>query len=216
MPELRLQRNGDMIDVVFGEHRASVPLADVALTEEKIKRIYEDAVAYGCELFKRTFNEESMRSLLTSLPTNERLVLVAEDPQVAAIPWEYLRRLDGKLLASSLNIVRCVPDQLSRDDFTIASPLRIVVVPASPVDDSRMLNTEDEWQQLVKVVAKAKSLSNKAITLTRVRPPEFGHMGQVLNAEGSTIVHFMGHSDSQDGKGILIRFVLVADRKGEL
>src|SRR5271157_2791954 len=152
MPELLLQRNEDMIDVVFGEHRASVPLTDVALNEEKIKRIYDDAAVYGRDLFNQTFRDEQMRTMLASLAANERLVLVADDPLVASIPWEYLRDQNGKLLAARLNFVRGIPQEHRRESFSLVSPLEIVAIPVSPVDEPRVLNTEREWRDLVVAV----------------------------------------------------------------
>jgi tetratricopeptide (TPR) repeat protein len=201
MPELLLQRNGDMIDVIFGEHRASIPLADVALNEEKIKRIYEDAVAYGRDLFNQTFRDEQMRMMLASLPANERLVLVADDPLVASIPWEYLRDQNGKLLAARLNFVRGIPQERRRESFLLVGPLEIVAIPVSPVDEPRVLNTEREWRDLVEAVTVTSPL--KSVTLKRVRPPTRNQMERSLGRQETSIVHFMGHSASRDGKALL-------------
>jgi len=61
--------------VTIGEHSSSIPLAEVVTGASTWQRIYDDAVAYGLDLF-------------ANLPANERLFLVADDPLVASIPWE--------------------------------------------------------------------------------------------------------------------------------
>jgi hypothetical protein len=98
---------------------------------------------------------------------------------VAAVPWEYLRDPDGRLLAARLNLVRAIP--------------------VAPVDDRRPLNTEGEWQRVVEAVSQL----GKALTVTCVRPPTLSQLERTLSREHTTIVHFMGHSDSRDGKGYL-------------
>src|SRR6266487_5111186 len=148
MPELHLQRSGSTLEVILGERQSSFPLTDVALSATTWEHIYDDAAAYGRELFDKTFRDEQLRTMLANLPANERLVLVAEDPVVAAIPWEYLRDRNNKLLASRLNVVRGVPEAQRRDDPLFACPLEIIAIPVSPVDEPRVLNVEREWKNL--------------------------------------------------------------------
>src|SRR5205085_11875025 len=111
-----------------------------------------DAAVYGSDLFKKAFRDEQMHTLLASLPANERLLLVADDPQVASIPWEYLRDQNDKLLAARLNFVRGIPEKERRDSFSFNSSLEIVAIPVSPVDETRVLNVEREWKDLVEAV----------------------------------------------------------------
>src|SRR5947199_5631308 len=127
MLELFLQRSGDQVTVALGEQSVAIPLAELVSNAFNWQRIYDDAVAYGRELFEQTFREESMRTLLAKLPANERLVLVAEDPLIASIPWEYLRDQNGKLLAARLNFVRGLPQERRRESFSLVSPLDIIV-----------------------------------------------------------------------------------------
>jgi len=199
MLELHLQRTDDTLTVMFGEKSTSLPLADIALNATTWERIYEDAAAYGRELFDKTFRDEQLRSLLANLPANERLLLVTEDPLVAAIPWEYLRDQDNKLVASRLNFVRGLPGARRRDDFSFVDPLEIVAIPVSPVDESRVLNTEREWKNLIESVTKP----GKALTAKRVRPPTLSQMERSLNSQCTSLVHFMGHSSSRAGKAVL-------------
>src|SRR5947207_15742562 len=105
MPELAMQRAGDTLEVTFGEHHVSVPWTSVAPDATTGQRIYNDAIAYGKDLFEKTFPAGLLRADLSSLRTNEPLVLVIDDPSVAALPWEYLRDPEGRLLAARLNLV---------------------------------------------------------------------------------------------------------------
>ncbi len=88
MPELHVRRTGNTLSVTIGEHSSSIPLAEIVPGASTWQRIYDDAVACGRDLFDHTFREEQMRTLLANLPANERVVLVADDPLVASLPWE--------------------------------------------------------------------------------------------------------------------------------
>lgn len=201
MLELHLQRTDDLLTITLGEKSASVSFADVAPTVKTWERIYEDATAYGRNLFEQTFRDDQLRTTLANLPANERLLLVAADPLVAAIPWEYLRDQNDKLLASRLNFVRGIPAAQRHDGFTFASPLEIVAIPVSPVDDQHVLNVEREWKHLVEAVSSINP--PKSLILKRMRPPTRAQMGYALSRQGTSIVHFMGHSTSRDGKAFL-------------
>src|SRR5579864_1331791 len=169
MPELHLKRSAETLAITFGDHSATIPFADVALLGDTWERIYKDAAAYGRTLFDNTFRDEQLRARLSGLPANERLLLVADDPSIAAIPWEYLRDPDGKLLASRLTFVRGLPEHERRDSFTFAAPLEIVAIPVSPIDETRVLNVEREWKDLLEAVTTGAP--TEALTLKRVRPP---------------------------------------------
>src|SRR5205823_6462369 len=123
--------------------------------------IYDDAVAYGKNLFQKAFPEKSLQQALISLRLNERLVLVIDDPLVAAIPWEYLRDFDGRLLSARFTLVRSVSEAQRDEGIDFTRPLHIVAIPTSPVDDLRKLDTEGEWQRVVDAIGT----QNKALTL---------------------------------------------------
>jgi hypothetical protein len=54
--------------VTIGEHSSSIPLAEIVPGASTLQRIYDDAVAYGRDLFDHTFCDEQMRTLVASLP----------------------------------------------------------------------------------------------------------------------------------------------------
>ena len=57
MPELHLRRIGELLTVTLGENTTPIPFTDIAPDEEMWQRIYEDASAYGRELFGRAFRK---------------------------------------------------------------------------------------------------------------------------------------------------------------
>ncbi|HEY1350021.1 MAG TPA: tetratricopeptide repeat protein, partial [Ktedonobacteraceae bacterium] len=191
MVELLFQRTGDQVVVRCGEYTTTVPLVSLAPTASTWQAIYDNAPVYGKNLCEAAFPDECMRSLLASLPREERLVLVAEDPLLASVPWEYLRDQQGKLLAARCSLVRGLPEQQRRDPPSLNPSLEILALPVSPLDEARVLNVEGEWSHLVQTV---NSLSpHQALTLRRVRPPTRAQLEQAQRRAVTTIVHFMGH-----------------------
>src|SRR5690348_16934884 len=131
MAELLLQRSGDMLDVAFEGHQVSVPWTEIppaAATEEGEEENIFDAVAYGQNLFRKAFPDAPLQQALTSLKLNERLVLVIDDPLVAAIPWEYLRDGGGRLLSARFTLVRSVSEAQQDEGIDFTRPLHIVAI----------------------------------------------------------------------------------------
>src|SRR5438270_4694774 len=145
MPELHLQRTDDILTIRLGEQSASVPWTNIAPDAATGQRIYDDAIAYGKELFEKTFPAGPLRTALIGLRTNERLVLVIDDPSVAAIPWEYLRDPEGRLLAGRLNLVRSVSGAQQNAELDFTLPLYIVAVTVLLVADHRVFDIAGEW-----------------------------------------------------------------------
>src|SRR5947209_7002896 len=135
MLELHLQRIGDTLTASIVGQSATIPLIDVAPFASTWQRVYNESVAYGRDLFNTTFRDEQMRALLTGLPANERLLLVADDLLIATIPWEYLRDANDKLLAARLNLVRGLSREKQHADFAFKEPLEIVAIPVLPIDE---------------------------------------------------------------------------------
>src|SRR5437868_15440045 len=104
MPELAMQRTGDALEVTFGEHRGSVLWTAVAPDATMGQRIYDDAIAYGKELFEKTFPAGPLRTALGALRANERLELVIDDALVQAIHWEDLGDPRRRLLSGRISL----------------------------------------------------------------------------------------------------------------
>ena len=202
MPELHIQHTGEQLITTFGEHRSTALWADIASWTPQ--QVSKDVEAYGRTLFEQITHDEGLRTSLMGLHKNERLILVAEQREVAAVPWEYMRfpsdsQLGDLLLATRYNLVRGIAEENRRESVMPELPLTIVAIPVSAVDELHVLNTEREWRNLGEMVKKR----NHSLTLTRVRPPTLTAMGRALSGEGTNIVQFMGHSGIVNGKGVL-------------
>lgn len=203
MPHLSLSRSDDQLIVRLDDREARAPWAGVAILAMQPHRRQDDPVGYGRALFNLIFADDALRQALDALPTGARLLLTTDDPLLAGLGWEYLRDREGRLVAGRLSLVRGLPPAerpaTSGDPLAGAEGLEIVAIPVAPADDPRPLNTEEEWQRLVAVVQKA----GRRLTLRRVRPPTLRRLEATLNPAAATVVYFMGHSTTADGRGLL-------------
>ena len=55
MPELHVRRTGNTLTVTLCERSCSIPLAEIVSGASTRQCIYDDAVAYGRDLFDHTF-----------------------------------------------------------------------------------------------------------------------------------------------------------------
>jgi tetratricopeptide (TPR) repeat protein len=198
MPELRFQRSGDQLITSLAEREQSVAWSDVAPTDTTAARIRNEAAKYGRDLFDTVFSGE-LSGVLSDMRPGERLLLVADDPAVGAVGWEYMR--DGKgLLAEQYTLVRGIPEAERKDGHAFEPPLEILAIPVSPVNDAHGLNVEREYRNLREIVEK----TGKALKLTRVRPPTLTSLEKTLSPGTTTLIHFMGHSHSDGSQSYLI------------
>ena len=204
MATLEIKRSSDQLTLRLGEHETE---AAWQASFQDQRGMFDDAGAYGRLLFDGVFGAGAVGEALLALPVGTRLQITTEDPSVAAAGWEYLRTPDETLLAGRLCFVRGLPEgqrprHVVRRDIGSqgAAALEIVAIPVSPVDEPRVLNVETEWQGIRDAVQAAQ----KGVKLVRVRPPTVGQMERTLNGQAATIIHFMGHSNSVDGKSALL------------
>lgn len=117
--------------------------------------------------------DEQIRSRLTRLPRDERLVLVASDPLIASIPREYLRDQQGNLLAARYPLVRGLPELQRRDPFSLNAALEIIVTRHTM---ARVLAQLGQPQQALALPAPEKgndSASASQISKQHVHPGIF-------------------------------------------
>src|SRR5579863_5105885 len=106
-----------------------------------------DPVAYGTALYAALFplNSPAHKTLIDS---PQRILLVAADPDLDAIPWEYAYGPDG-FLVCDYPFVRGLPVAQRITPPTFSSSLHIIAVPSNPLsDDLAPLNIEGEWTRL--------------------------------------------------------------------
>ena len=152
----------------------------------------------GAELFDTLFAGQVLaawrecRTLAESQQTGVRLRLFTDQPEVMAVPWEYLRdSQNGSWLAldPKLSLVRGLP-LAARDPQPVQGILRMLVMISSPTD-LQPLNTEEEWANLDEATGGA------AVELLRVQPT-YAALQSALRQHQPHIFHYIGHGASDD------------------
>lgn len=204
MPEFRLTRHGDHLHIQLGEQEAQVNWNRFVALAGDARRLANDPVGYGRDLYALIFADRALRMALEELPSATRLLLIESDSQIGATGWEYLRDGEGRLLAARLSLVRGLPTGERYSGILFQAPstpgrVEVVAVVAAPVSDTVALDTEGEWKQLRQAVKHA----GQSVRLTRVRPPTLAKLSRTLNPKTCSIIHFMGHSNSVEGRSVL-------------
>jgi tetratricopeptide (TPR) repeat protein len=225
MPDLVLTRHATHLHLQLDEHHASVDWNAFAALADDASQMTNDPIGYGRALYALVFADAGLRAAVERLTSSARLLLVSSDAQIGAAGWEYLRDDAGDLLAARVSLVRGLPagERPAQAAFQmLVAPARLAIVAAvtAPVGELQPLDTEGEWKRLVEVVTKA----GKALKLTRVRPPTLTQLGRTLDPNACSVVHFMGHGNSVDGRSVLFfenelgsgKIVSAADFAGQL
>ena len=157
------------------------------------ERLMADPVGYGRELYAALFPPGSpAHQTLEESP--ERIVLVAVDEDVDALPWEYLYGPDD-FLVLECHFVRGIPTQQQGQLLTLETGLHIVAVPSDPLSKRvQPLNIDAEWLNLKESVASLPF----ALTLERTRPPTVTQLRNAVAGQYQQVVHFMGHGGQFD------------------
>ncbi len=127
----------------------------------------------------------------------ERILLVATDDAIDAIPWEYAYGPDGFLVAE-YPFARGLPPEQRIATPVLDSGLHIVAIPSDPLDKHlNRLNIEGEWTRLQEIMRKVP----RAVTLERAYPPTIEQVRSQVANRRHRVVHFMGHGgqDKQAG-----------------
>jgi hypothetical protein len=120
-------------------------LTDLLPQRQDEQLVLTDPVETGARLFAALFADGSpARAAWDARP--KRILLVAEDPDLDAIPWEYLRGPDGFVVLDAA-FARGLPaaKRQPASDLT-GTPLHIVAIPSNPIDhDIARLDIAGEW-----------------------------------------------------------------------
>ena len=158
-----------------------------------------DPVGYGAVLYQALFPPDSLaHKTLAGKP--KRILLVAADEVLDAIPWEYLHGPDG-FVVCDVPFVRGLPKEQRIPAPERMGSLYIVAVPSNPLHPRLApLNIEGEWMRLRDVVQGA----NAAVILERVWPPTIERLRDLVTGEPARVVHFMGHGgQNAQGEAVL-------------
>jgi tetratricopeptide (TPR) repeat protein len=159
-----------------------------------------DPVETGARLFAALFTDRSpARAAWDARP--KRILLVAEDPELDAIPWEYLYGPDGFVILD-VAFVRGLPVARRQPVPDLAGvPLHIVVLPSNPIShDIVRLDIEGEWTRLKEALHGLET----AVRMERVRPPTLEQARRLTANQRCRVVHFMGHGGHSGAEACLV------------
>jgi tetratricopeptide (TPR) repeat protein len=172
-----------------------------------------DPIAYGKKLYAALFPPNSIaQQALAEMP--ERLLLVAPDPQLDAIPWEYVYGSFGpddptspdyteNFLVLECPFVRGLPTPQRIAPPSTDQSLHIVAIPSNPLSDAiEPLRIDAEWMRLKESIQQIPA----AITLERTTPPTLERVRQQVANQKGRVVHFMGHGGQDQRQGAVLCF----------
>jgi formylglycine-generating enzyme required for sulfatase activity len=169
---------------------------------------------FGQELFNSLFNAD-VRSLFFeskriagSQGKFLRVRLRILDPQLAALPWEYLfdaRQNEYLCLAHSTPLIRYLEVAQPPQPLTIAPPLRILAMIASP-SDTTPLNAAVEKERLERALAAL--IADGLVELTWLSGQTWRDLHRAMRPNQGPwhVFHFVGHGgfDAQRDEGLLV------------
>jgi CHAT domain len=199
--------------VMITSHRVDLQPLLFQNEEEKTRSILHDPVAYGKKLYAALFPPNSIaQQALATMP--ERLLIVASDPLLDAIPWEYVYgpyRADdstspgyaGNFLVLECPFVRGLPTSQRISPPLLTQSLHIVAIPSNPLSDAiEPLAIDTEWVRLKETIHELPY----ALTLERTAPPTLERVRSLVANQKGRVVHFMGHGGQDQQRGAMLCF----------
>ena len=153
---------------------------------------------YGRVLYNALFPHGTPAyQTLKTLP--ERILLIAKEDDLDAIPWEYSYGSTGFLILNH-HFVRGLPPEQRIPPYKLDTGLHIVAIPSNPLSLHIVpLNIDAEWMRLKEITESLPF----ALTLERVRPPTIEQMRNAVASQRHRVVHFMGHGGQLEDGAVL-------------
>ncbi len=193
---LDIEKADEVSVSVDGRKSHGFRLREVALGSEKaLRAFFGDPRAYGERLYAALFPKGSLaETSLAELPkapyAEGRIVLVLNEPELDAVPWEYMWK-DG-LLASEYHLIRSLPEG-KRPQVRFrggTGSVRVLFVPSDPLvqggNPLPVLDVETEWEEL-------KGLAERTpLEVRRLIPPTREEFQRGV-LQTPNVLHFSGH-----------------------
>ncbi len=200
--EILLTKNSqDTIDVTCdGQFSHVFRLSGLLPEQHNGQIVLTDPGETGTKLFQALFaNGTPARAAWDKRP--KRILLVADDAELDAVPWEYLYGPDG-FIVLDVAFVRGLPASQRQPALNLAgTPLHIVAVPSNPIaHEIDRLDIEGEWIRLTESLHELET----SITLERVRPPTLDQTRRLVANQRNRVLHFMGHGDHNGKDSCLV------------
>jgi CHAT domain-containing protein len=185
--------------------------------------------AMGEDLFTRLFAGDLGKRVRTAQVrareqgTGLRWSLVADDPVIDLVPWEFLRDPSKKvflaLAGASSPFLRRIDsaDGCPFQPAPIVKPLRILFVSSQP-RNLKKLNLEREWNWFQDAVQDS---SHKQVQIDRLVDPTRGQIPQTLADGNYHVLHFAGYdafcaSHGKEAEGFVLLDEQGLDEQGRL
>ena len=161
----------------------------------------DDPVAYGKAIYQALFPQETAAwKALKADP--DRILFVATDDTIDAIPWEYAYGPDDFVVLES-PFVRGLPADQRIKSPMLDKGLHIIAVPSNPLSHTlESLNIDGEWIRLKEIIQELAF----SISLERTRPPTLERLGLLVANQQQRTVHFMGHGGQDKKAGAILCF----------
>lgn len=185
-----------------GQPSHTFSLTDLLPQRQDDQLVLMNPTETGARLFAALFAHGSLAfTTWDSHPKPKRILLVAEDPALDAIPWEYLHGPDGFVVLDAA-FMRGLPTAKRQPSPNLTgTPLHIVAIPSNPIDhDIARLDIAGEWTRLKDSLHGLET----AIRLERVRPPTLEQARRMVANQRQRVVHFMGHGDHTGADSFLL------------
>ncbi|NNF62856.1 MAG: CHAT domain-containing protein [Acidimicrobiia bacterium] len=173
----------------------------------------EAAREFGAKLFDAVFAGPVGDALRRSIDDADRegaglriRLRLSEAPELGNVPWEYLFSATNDrflVLSAWTPIVRYLDLPSGTAPLTVASPLRVLVVIASPTDFPP-LDVEREWNRLSDSVSDLESRG--LVVMDRLEHATLLDLQRQLRRKDYHILHFVGHGgfDERADDGVLM------------
>jgi tetratricopeptide (TPR) repeat protein len=195
---------GEILVICDQQRSHTFLLWQIASPDEELP--FHDPIAYGRTLHKALFPPNTgARHALAQYP--DRIMLVAEETDLDAIPWEYLYGSVGAeelapegFLVTEMSFVRGLPEEQRIVSSTVERDLHIVAVPSDPLSEEiARLDVEAEWIRLKGTVASLPF----ELTLENTYPPTIEQLASMVKGHHQRVVHFMGHGQQRESGAVL-------------
>ncbi len=139
-----------------------------------------------------------------------RLVLRIEEPELAALPWEFMydsRRGEYVCLSRNTPIVRYSQSPQPIQPLWVKPPLHVLCMAVSPIDQD-ILDVEREKQRLAQAVSRLSGL----VTLTWMEGNTWQDLQEAMQKGPWHVFHFIGHGgfNERNDEGL----IALADETG--
>ncbi len=171
----------------------------------RAQRIERELERWGSQLYDTLFSAAENHTLLSQLlagPEPRRLTIVTKDPELLRLPWELVADEEGSL-AQRLSVRRQLEEPKEVKLRPAQLPLRILYIVSRPSNAGFI-----DPRFTAKALLDALESLGDNVRVDFCRPPTLERMEEMLCIQQEigdpfNIVHFDGHGDFKEKRGVL-------------